>query len=212
METVAEHTSIVLETRRIRLRETQDKDIVTIHDWRNSEKFRLLVHYNTDEISYEDFHEEFIRETEYYKYRLIIERVENEQPIGLIYVDTFSEQYRSCFINLFIAEPFEKKGYGVDAFVVFVLFLFRQEQLKKLFANAFDFNHHSMSCMKNLGMKELIGNVTKVVRRGEEQSIVCYAADENIVPRLERICQYLSGVIKYQSQPTILASESFHQQ
>jgi len=100
--------------------------------------------------------------------------------------------YKSCFINVFIDEPFEKKGYGIDAFVLLTLFLFEREGLKKLFARASHFNTHSISCIENLGFKELIGNITKVIRQGKEQHVLCFAAEESVIPRLERINEYLS--------------------
>ena len=189
MEIPLKHKRIALETRRIRLREIQHEDLTTIFQWRNTEKFRLMLHHNTDIISYDEFHEEFSTDSACHKYQYLVEKKETGMPVGFAYVDTFSEQYKSCFINLFIDEPFEKKGYGVDAFVVFVLFLFQHAGLKKLFAHAFDFNDHSLSCIRHIGMRELVGNITKVPERGD---ILCFAADESIVPNLARINNILS--------------------
>ena len=178
-----------METRRIRLRKIQNGDLSTLFGWRNTEKFRFLLHHNTDIVSYEEFCEEFIIDSASHKYQYLIEKKENGLPIGFTYVDTFSEQYKSCFINLFIDEPFEKKGYGTDVFVLFVLFLFQRAGLKKLFVHAFDFNHNSISFTRNIGMRELNGNVTRVPQRG---NILCFAADESILPRLVCIKEYLS--------------------
>ena len=189
MEISLDHKRIALETRRIRLREIQHEDLPTIFQWRNTEKFRFLLHHNTNMISYDEFREEFTMDSECYKYQYLIEKKEGGVPVGITYVYTFSEQYRSCFINLFIAEPFEKKGYGIDAFVLFVLFLFQRAGLKKLFASAFDFNDHSLSCIRHVGMRELVGNITEVPERG---NVLCFAADESIVPNLARINKILS--------------------
>lgn len=189
MEIGVKHKSTVLETRRIRLREIQTGDIINLFTWRNTEKFRFLLHYNTEMISYEEFCGEFIRDSEAYKYLYLVEKKESGEPVGFTYVNAFSEKYKSCFINLFIDEPFEKKGYGVDAFVLFCLFLFQRAGLKKLFAQAFDFNNHSLSCMRNIGMRELTGNVTRVTQRG---NLLCFAADESIISVLTRINKILS--------------------
>ena len=189
MEISLDHKWIALETRRIRLREIQHDDMVTIFQWRNTEKFRFLLHHNTKLISYDEFCEEFAIDATCHKYQYLIEKKEGRVPVGFAYVDTFSEQYRSCFINIFIDEPFEKKGYGIDAFVLFGLFLFQHADLKKLFAHAFDFNDHSLSCIRHIGMRELVGNITKVPGRGD---ILCFAADESIVPNLARINRILS--------------------
>ncbi len=189
METTVKLKSADLETRRIRLREIQEEDFTTLFRWRNSEKFRLLLHYNTNMICYDEFCDEFTADSACHKYQYLVEKKKDRIPVGFAYVDTFSEQYRSCFINLFIDEPFEKKGYGLDAFVLFGLFLFQHAALKKLFAHAFDFNDHSLSCIRHIGMRELAGNITKVPGRGD---ILCFAADESIVPNLARINKILS--------------------
>src|SRR5215510_9342701 len=178
MEIEVNH-KIVLETRRIRLREIQSSDLTILYHWRNTERFRFLVHHNTNMISYAEFCEEFALDSESRKYQFLVEKRESGEPVGFAFVNIFSETYKSCFINLFIAEPFEKKGYGVDAFVLFALYLFQHAGLKKLFASAFEFNDHTLSCLRNGGMRELTGNVTKVDQRG---NLLCFAADENIVP------------------------------
>jgi RimJ/RimL family protein N-acetyltransferase len=182
-------TKIILETRRIRLREIQDEDLFTIFKWRNTEKYRLLLHYNTDIISYEDFCEEFALDSAAHKYQYLVEKKETGEPVGFTYANIFSEQYRSCFINLFINEPYEKKGYGLAAFILFALFLFNDAGLLKLFAQAFDHNDHSLSCIRNIGMRELAGNIIIVPGRG---NLVCFAADQSIVPNLARINKSLS--------------------
>jgi len=189
MEIPLNHKRIALETRRIRLCEIQHEDLATIFQWRNTEKFRFLLHHNTEIVSYEEFCEEFAMDSEYHKYQYLVEKKESSIPIGFIYDDTFSETYKSCFISVFISESFEKKGFGIDAFILFALFLFNYEGLKKLFAHAFDFNDHSLSCIRHIGMRELVGNITKVPERG---NVLCFAADESIVPNLARINNILS--------------------
>jgi RimJ/RimL family protein N-acetyltransferase len=193
-----------LETRRIRLRQIGEGDFHTLFKWRNTEKFRIFLHHHTNEISFEEFCGEFERDSEAYKYQYLIEKKDRRAPVGFTYVDTFSEQYKSCFINLFIDERFEGRGYGIDAYVCFVLFLFQQEGLQKLFAHAFDFNYHSISVIKNLGMRQLQGNITKINRQGKERSILCFAADQSIVPRLTCINEYLS-----EARPQIAFQQNF---
>jgi RimJ/RimL family protein N-acetyltransferase len=112
--------------------------------------------------------------------------------VGLTFVHTYSEEYKSCFLNIFISEPFERKGYGTDVFVQFVLFLFNQMGLKKVFVQASDHNVHSIACIRKIGMRELAGNVEKKIYNGKEHDILCFAADQNLVPRLAMINKYIS--------------------
>ena len=188
METI--ENKIVLETRRIRLREIQITDLPIIFKWRNSEKFRFLLHHDTNLLSYEEFCKEFASDSEGHKYQYLVVKKETGEPIGFTFVNLFSETYRSCFINLFIAGPYEKKGYGIDTFVSFTSFLFQHAGLKKLFASAFEFNDHTLSCLRKGGMRELVGNVTKVDQRG---NLLCFAADESIIPTLSRINKFLTN-------------------
>lgn len=184
------NNKIVLETRRIRLREIQSGDLAILYHWRNTETFRFLVHHDTNTISYDKFCEEFMLDSERHKYQYIVEKKETGVPIGFTFVNIFSETYKSCFINVFIAGSFEKKGYGVDAFVLFALFLFQHVGLKKLFASAFEFNDHTLSCLRNGGMRELTGNVTRVDQRG---NLLCFAADESIIPFLAEMNETLTN-------------------
>ena len=115
--------------------------------WRNTEKFRFLFHYYESEVNYEEFCEEFRRDVRDRKFQFLIEKRATNEPMGLTFVHTFSEEYKSCFLNLFISKPFEKKGLGTDVFVVFVLFLFNEIGLKKLFVQTSDYNEHSVACI-----------------------------------------------------------------
>jgi RimJ/RimL family protein N-acetyltransferase len=193
MKVAREHRSLVLQTRSICLREIEDRDLPVIFQWRNSDKFRFLLHYNTAAISYEEFRQEFAVDSEMFRFRLLIEKIGNKAPVGMIYTDCFSERFKSCFINIYVAEPFERKGFGMHAFVLLAIFLFEHEDLNKLFAHAFDSNHHSISCIRNLGFRELVGNVTDIHRGWGKERIICFAAGREIVPRLSAINEFLSG-------------------
>jgi len=189
MEMEVRNKPAVSETRRIRIREIDEGDLIHLFRWRNSEKFRFLIHHDSETIEYEAFLKEFVQDTATHKYQYLVEKKETGEPIGYIYANIYSEQYKSCFVNLYIDEPFENKGYGIDAFVLFALFLFNHTGLVKLFAQAFECNAHSLSCLLNIGMRELVGNITPIPERG---NILCFAADQSILTNLERINKILS--------------------
>jgi UDP-4-amino-4,6-dideoxy-N-acetyl-beta-L-altrosamine N-acetyltransferase len=188
--------SLVLKTRTISLRQIEKSDLPIVFQWRNCEKFRLLLHYNTEMVSYADFCKEFSLDSQIMRHRFMIEKIEGNVPIGMIYSDTYSEKCKSAFVNIFVAGPFEKKGFGMQAFVVFALLLFQREGLEKLFAHAFETNDHSISCIKKLGFRELVGNVTIIRRQGKEQRLICFAVGREIVPRLSATNKFLSRVHK----------------
>ena len=121
-----DHRRNALETRRIRLREIQDEDLAILFQWRNTEKFRFLFHYDESIVTYDEFCEEFTRDADAHKFQFLIEMKDTHDPVGLTFVHSFSEKYKTCFLNLFLSEKFERRGYGTDSFVLFVLFLFKK--------------------------------------------------------------------------------------
>jgi RimJ/RimL family protein N-acetyltransferase len=199
--------SIALETRRIRLRKIQKQDFPAIFKWRNTEKFRFLFHYDESIVDYEMFCEEFKRDAHARPFQFLIEKRETKEPLGLTFIHSYSEEYHTCFLNLFLSEPFERKGFGTDAFVLFVLFLFNEVGLKRLFAQASDYNEYSIACIRRGGMRELIGNIEKKIHKGKEHDILCFAADETIVPRLSKILKLLT-IQKHQQKKVKLISDN----
>jgi len=143
-------------------------------------------------VNYNEFCDEFIQDSEGRKFQFLVLRKDTCKPVGLAFVHTYSEQYKSCFLNIFISELFERRGYGTHVFVLFVLFLFNQMGLKKLFVQVADCNKHSVGCIRKIGMRELDGNITKKTYEGTEHKILCFAADQTIVPRLTKINDHLS--------------------
>ena len=185
--------STFLETRRIRLREVHGNDLATIFKWRNTEKFRLLFHYDESEVTYDQFCEEFTLDAHARKFQFVIENKKTSELVGLTFIHSYSDEFKTCFLNLFITEAFERKGYGTSAFVLFTLFLFNQVGLTRLFAQASDDNEHSIACLRKVGMRELVGNIEKKIRSGKEHNILCFAADQNIIPRFTTIYEFMTA-------------------
>jgi RimJ/RimL family protein N-acetyltransferase len=192
-----------LETRRIRLREIENRDFPTLFKWRNTEKFKYLFHYNENEISYDKFREEFTWDATVRKFQYLIEVKNSNEPVGLAFVHTYSEEDKDCFLNIFLSEPFEKKGYGVDVFVLFFLFLFNQIGIKKLFVEASEYNEHSIACIRNSGMVELSGPFTKKIHAGKEYDIIRFEGDNKLLPRFIRINEHLT-LPKYSTKDKLL--------
>ena len=193
METIVKLKSAALETRRIRLREIQEEDLTTLFRWRNSEKFRLLFHHNDKEIDYEGFREEFGWDTMVRKFQYLVVIKDSHEPAGIAFVHSYSQENKECFLNIFLAEPFERKGYGTDVFVLYVLFLFHQIGIKKLFVEASAYNKYSLSCIRSMGMTEITGLNNKIVLAGKEYDLFRFECDNKFLPRLTKINDYLSG-------------------
>lgn len=111
--------------------------------------------------------------------------------MGITFVHANSNNDLEYFINIFLSELFEKKGYGVDVFVLFSLFLFNQVGVERLFVEASSYNKHSLSCIKNIGMTKVNGN-TKIFIAGAEYDLIRFEVDEQLIPKLKRIKEHLS--------------------
>ena len=204
MGTTVKLKSAALKTRRIRLREIQEKDFTTLFRWRNSEKFRLLFHHNDKEIDYEGFCEEFTWDTMARKFQFLVVIKNSHEPAGIAFVHSYSQENKECFLNIFLAESFEKKGYGTDVFVLYALFLFNQIGIKKLFVEASAYNKYSLSCIRSMGMTEIKGLNNKIVLAGSEYDLFRFECDNKFLPRLTKINDYLSGP-RHQYKPGYLS-------
>src|SRR5215831_5042151 len=101
-------SSIDLETRRIRLRSVQKRDMRTLFKWRNGDRFRFLFHYDESEVNYQEFCEEFAKDTDWKKFQFLAEKKSTLEPVGLTFIHSYSEEYQFCFLNIFLNEAFEK--------------------------------------------------------------------------------------------------------
>ena len=183
----------LLETRRIRLREIRNGDLITLFGWRNTEKFRFLFHHNENILNYEEFCEEFMCDATVRKFQYLVEMKESNEPAGLTFVHTYSEKDKDCFLNIFLSEPFERKGYGVDVFVLFVLFLFNKIGIKKLFVEASAYNERSIACIRNSGMMKLSGINNKIIIAGKEYDLFRFEGDNKIVSELIKLNEHLAA-------------------
>jgi len=172
-----------METRRIRLREVEKRDFPILFSWRNTEKFRFFFHHNENVINYDMFCDEFTMDATVRQFQFVIEKTNTNELIGLTFIHSFSVVNNHCFLNLFLKEPFERKGYGVDAFILFCRFLFNTAEIKKVYAEAFSYNALSIACMRHSGMTEIKGLTKKKLHLGNEYNILRFSCDTAILQK-----------------------------
>ena len=182
----------IIETRRIRFRKVQESDFPKLFIWRNSEKFRFLFHYNERIVTYEEFCTEFTQDATVREYQFVIVRKDTEELIGLTFTHSYSSNENSCIINTFLSEPFEKKGYGVESFVLFFVFLFQVVGINILYAEAFSYNTFSIACIRRSGMKQIGVLPTKKNHNGKEYEVLRFKGDVSLLPAFlkfkEKLC------------------------
>lgn len=176
-----------METRKIILRQPELKDYSVLFKWRNSLRFRNLFHYSTAEISYDGFLKEFARNTKTRHCQFVIEYKMTETMIGIVFSHTFSVVNGYCFINLYIDEPFELKGYGIVAFSLFFCHLFDSYPLHKIYFEVFEYNKLSLSTLQSAGFA-LEGRFKEhKFYNGTRHDVLRFAAYRGNLPRFRNI-------------------------
>lgn len=138
---------IMLETRRICLREITSADWSTIFAWRNTENFRYFVPSNDEVVTYPEFCEEFAKASAVRLFQFLVEKRTGGQPVGFAYVHSVSEERSHCFVNIFMSEPYVGHGYAVDVFLLIARLMLTQTTLHRVYAQAFSYNTMSLSAL-----------------------------------------------------------------
>ena len=179
-----------METRRILLRGVDPKDYPEMFVWRNYAKFRNFVHYNSSTISFEDFVREFERDAKVRPHQYLIERKETGELIGLIFSHTLSKTNGYCFINLFISEKYERKGFRPEAFALLFCHLFDSCLfLHKIYLEVFEYNQFSLSSLTTAGFKEEGRFKEHKWHKGKRYDVIRFAAYRDSVPRFAKIIE-----------------------
>ncbi|GIV66946.1 MAG: N-acetyltransferase [Bellilinea sp.] len=132
-----------------------EEDPRLISEWdRDSEFQRLLnsesaARYNPKQVR--EFLEKEIDSMHFY----IIQRLEDDQKIGLIDLNGIDWVSRNAWVGIGIGErEFWGKGYGTDAMRVLLRYAFTILNLQRVTLNVFDFNQRGYASYKKCGFKE----------------------------------------------------------
>ena len=139
-----------LETKRIILKPIEEADYSILYKWRNEFRFLSLFSAKRETISLGDFTKEIKREFERNRHlQFIIRRKDKDIPIGTMFSFNFNPIDGYVFVNVYIDSEEENKGYGVEAIVLFVHYLFIFLPIRKVCFEIFSYNNLSLSTMQN---------------------------------------------------------------
>ncbi len=181
-----------METRKVILRPVKDEDLAIIFRWRNSDKFRNLFHYKDSKISYEEFIREFQRDAKVRQVQSVVVEKINNTPIGLIFSHSMSRDNGHCFINLYVDEAFQVRGYGVQAFALLFCYLFEHYSLHKIYFEVFEYNALSLSSLTTAGFTEEGRFREHKFHNGKRHDVLRFAAYRNSIPRFKKIVDHFS--------------------
>ena len=181
-----------METRRILLRDVRPDDLPTLFAWRNTEKFRIFVHHTRNCVDYDAFCKEFAADSATRAFQYVIEKKDDHRPIGLTYGHSYSEADQHCFVDVFLEEPSEGKGYGVDVLALLFRFMIESMGIRQMYAEALDCNVSSIAGMRGAGMTEVERFIGKKLYRGKQHDVVRFVAERDLLPKAVRLLRRLS--------------------
>ena len=151
----------VLNNKNIRLRALEPTDLKLLYKWENDSSiwevshtlkpFSLFVLKQYLESSHLD-----IFETK--QLRLVIERADNKNPVGLIDIFDFDPYHRRAGVGILIHnKKNQQKGYASEALQTLCEYAFKVLQLHQLYCNITSKNENSLRLFQNNGF-EIIGS------------------------------------------------------
>ncbi|MDD2431781.1 MAG: GNAT family protein [Firmicutes bacterium] len=152
---------VVAEGEKIKIRPISLEDVPQFVKWWNDGELMASVGFSrglgvTEAKLYDDFNEEIsdpssLRERRRY---VVLDKV-NDLPIGELVYGQLDLAENKCRIGIKICElSYQGKGFGKDALVTFILFLFNHFDLQKIEIDTLADNLRAYSLYKKVGFRE----------------------------------------------------------
>lgn len=121
------------------------------------------------------------------KFQYVIENKNDNKIIGLIYCHSLNTTNKNCFINLYIDEEYEVKGYGVQSFGLFLEMLFEQENMYKVYMEVYSNNRLSLSSLESCKFEKEGIFKGHVMLHNEKIDLIRFAAYEESLILFKKI-------------------------
>jgi RimJ/RimL family protein N-acetyltransferase len=172
------------------LRAPRQGDLECIYRWRSDAESLYLWSALRKIPSYEEFLEEFsqlVRTTNYF----VIESKALNCPIGFVYGYNASPVDGFAFIAQFTEPRFRRKRVAVEATLLFIRYMFTYFNLRKLYADVYEFNELAYRSLQNGGFQEQSVTPDHVWYGGHYwglRRLAMYRADwEKLISRMARL-------------------------
>ena len=130
----------------------EEKDLPVLFGWRNDPTTLFLWSPRYYPVSFEQFRQEFLDDTvRQGRIQMIVEL--EGRIIGTIYFYDYSLNDRNGFLGIYLEPQATGHGHGVIALALFLEYLFAYLNLKKVYANAYNFNPASFKPLEKAGFK-----------------------------------------------------------
>lgn len=143
----------MIEGEKTRLRAIEREDIPTFVRWLNDQEVRryLEMYLPISRAEEEEWFEHHLRDNS--TRVLAIETKEGVQ-IGNISIDELDWKNRSARLGIVIGEKEHwGRGYGTDAVISLLEFIFNEMNLHRIYLSVFDFNERAIRCYEKCGFR-----------------------------------------------------------
>ncbi|WP_345240310.1 GNAT family protein [Pontibacillus salipaludis] len=161
---------MVFETERIRFRKLEKDDMELLHRWQNDTTVHTNMSTSIDLYSMEDVEKFYERMKESRSY-IIIEKNGGKEVGSITLVRENNQQQNAEFLLMIGEKDYWGEGYGKEALLLFLNFVFMELNLHKISLKVFSFNEKAKSMYERMGFK-VEGQLREVFfRNGEWQDM-----------------------------------------
>ena len=140
---------IIIESRRLLLREIQDDDIGALFQFRNTESFLKNCTFKDPVFSESDFLEELKQDFAYDRHlQMMIVNKATEVPLGTIYSYDFNPVDEYAFMSIFVWTNTAGRWTAAEAATAFVFYLFDNFKLFKIYTDVYEHNATVLSIFR----------------------------------------------------------------
>lgn len=156
-------------------------------------RFQLFCSTRRNMISLLEFRQELLSDFQRDRHLQLMILAKGE-PAGTIYSYGFNPTDRYVFITIYVAREFENTGCGVEAFVLFALYLFKTFQLFKIYLDVYSYNAASLRLLSDERFI-LEGKFRGHRRIGEKRyDLFRFALLGTALPDFDNFTQRLKGI------------------
>ncbi len=144
---------VVLSSRNLDLYEIQDEHVPQLFLWRNEDDFMTLCSTRRNRVSLQEFEAELRMDLSRDRHCQFMV-VKRGKRIGTVFSYGLNRTDGHAFVTIYFPRKWRRKGYGAEAMVALLEYLFRECQLYKVYAEVYAYNSESLDALRTAGFIE----------------------------------------------------------
>lgn len=170
-----------------------EEDLEIMFGWRNDLRTLDLWSTRRHLVSYPDFLEEFRHDigSDRHIHLMITNK---KETIGMIYSYGVQWVDGHCFITTYLDPTKTKRGYGAEAFALFVNYLFRYFNFHKIYIDVYEYNQLSKKTIESAGFVQEGLFKEHRYMDGVRHALIRYALYRDKLPEIRKFIDRLQRV------------------